>query len=432
MKEGNILGSIGLVLLFILAGSLFVAAETALLSLRESKLRSLAGRGRRGARVARLVANPNRYLAAAQVGVTVSGFLSAALGAERFSVYLRPVFKRWGLSAGLSGGVALVLSTLAVAFVSLVLGELVPKRLALQRTEAVALAAAPAIDRIASAFRPVIWLLSRATDLVVRLLGLDPKAGREEISSEELIDFVSGHAALTAEEREIVEEVFSASDRKVHEIMIPRTEVDFLDYNMSMDRAIAVAIEKKHSRYPVMRGSADDIVGFVHVRDLLDSNTRGTRLGALVRKVLFLPGTKRLLPALNELRAAQSHLAIVLDEYGGTDGIVTMEDIVEQLIGDIRDEYDTDSDDTTISVTGEYQVDGLSSLEDLAEETGIEVPEGPYETVAGFVVHRLGRMPKVGDLVVEGPVTFTVLAVDGRRIARLQIMRAPGDVDLAE
>ena len=157
------------------------------------------------------------------------------------------------------------------------------------------------------------------------------------------------------------------------------------------------------------------------------------RLGDLVREVLILPGTKRLLPALSELRAAHAHLAIILDEYGGTDGIVTLEDIVEQLIGDIRDEYDTDSsDDTTVSVTGDYQVDGLTSLEDLVDETGVEIPEGPYETVAGFVLHRLGRMPIVGDEIIEGEITLSVLALDGRRISRVQIRQAPSDPELAE
>jgi putative hemolysin len=433
MTLGDLWGSFALVLLFILVGGLFVAAEISLLSLRESQLRGLAGRGSRGARVVRLVANPNRFLAAAQVGVTVSGFLSAALGAERFSVHLRPVFQRWGLPNGLGNALALLLSTLVVAYFSLVLGELVPKRLALQRTEQIALTVAPSIDRIANIFRPFIWLLSKSTDLVVQLFGLDPGAKRDEISGEELIGLVSGHSALTAEERGIVEEVFSASDRQVHEIMVPRTEVDFLDYSMSIDRAIAIAIEKKHSRYPVMRGSADDIVGFVHVRDLLDPNLRGVRLGDLVREVLILPGTKRLLSALTELRAAHAHLAIILDEYGGTDGIVTLEDIVEQLIGDIRDEYDTDSsDDTTVSITGDYQVDGLTSLEDLVEETGIEIPDGPYETVAGFVLDRLGRMPIVGDEISEGKVTLSVLALDGRRISRVQIRPAPSVPELAE
>jgi putative hemolysin len=433
MTLGDLWGSSALVLLFILIAGLFVAAEISLLSLRDSQVRALATRGRRGARVAALVAQPNRFLAAAQVGVTVSGFLSAALGAERFSAHMRPTFERWGLSHGLSSALALFLSTLAVAYVSLVLGELVPKRLALHRTEQIALAAAPSIDRIAQVFRPAIWLLSKSTDVVVRLFGLDPKATREEISGEELIELVTAHTALSAEERGIVEEVFSASDRQLHEIMVPRTEVDFLDSGWSIDHAITFAIEKKHSRYPVTRGSADEISGFIHIRDLLDPNLRGVRLDDLVRDVVFLPGTKRLLPALSELRAAHLHLAIVLDEYGGTDGIVTLEDIVEQLIGDIRDEYDTDSsDDTTVSVTGEYQVDGLTSLAELSQETGVEVPEGPYETIAGFVLHRLGRMPIVGDEIVEGETTISVLALDGRRISRVQVMRAPANPELAE
>jgi putative hemolysin len=433
MTLGDLWGSFALVLLFILIAGLFVAAEISLLSLRDSQVRALATRGRRGARVAALAQNPNRFLAAAQVGVTVSGFLSAALGAERFSAHMRPTFEKWGLSHGFSSALALFLSTLAVAYVSLVLGELVPKRLALHRTEQIALAAAPSIDRIAQVFRPAIWLLSKSTDVVVRLFGLDPKAKREEISGKELIELVTAHTALSAEERGIVEEVFSASDRQLHEIMVPRTEVDFLDSGWSIDHAITFAIEKKHSRYPVTRGSADEISGFIHVRDLLDPNLRGVRLDDLVRDVVFLPGTKRLLPALSELRAAHLHLAIVLDEYGGTDGIVTLEDIVEQLIGDIRDEYDTDSsDDTTVSVTGEYQVDGLTSLDELSQETGVEVPEGPYETIAGFVLHRLGRMPIVGDEIVEGEITISVLALDGRRISRVQVMRAPANPELAE
>ena len=305
------------------------------------------------------------------------------------------------------------------------MGELVPKRLALQKTEAIALAAAPTIDRIAILFRPVIWLLSKSTDVVVRLFGVDPHKSRESISEEEIINLVSGHASLGITEREIVEEVFNATDRQIHEFMIPRTEVDFLDQSMSVSEARDIALTQAHSRYPVRRDSADDIVGFIHVRDLLDPARSHLGLSGFVRPLLFLPGTKFLIPALNEMKLGRHHMAIVLDEYGGTDGIITLEDIVEQILGDIHDEYDDDESVTTQALSGEYEVDGLTSLEDLAEETSIELPEGPYETLAGFILHHLGRLPEVGFRFSQEGVTFEILALDGKRISRVQMLIDP-------
>jgi len=338
----QILGNIAVVLLLILLGSLFVAAEIALISLRESQIKQLALKGKRGARVAALTENPNRFLAAAQVGVTFCGFLSAALGAERLGIYVEPELVKLGLTEGVAGLISLIGITIVIAYFSLVFGELVPKRLALFRTEAIALASAGIIDWLAKLFRPIIWLLSRSTDFVVRLFGLDPAEQRTQISEEELLDLVAGHAALSDEERDIVEEVFNASERQIHEVMVPRTEVDFMDASLTVGKAIGLAIDKAHSRYPVVRGSSDEVIGFIHVRDLLDTSlvTPGGKIQELVRNIIFLPGTKGILPALTEMRKQGQHLAIVLDEYGGTDGIITLEDLVECLIGDIRDEYD--------------------------------------------------------------------------------------------
>jgi putative hemolysin len=195
---------------------------------------------------------------------------------------------------------------------------------------------------VANAFRPIIWLLSKSTDLVLRIFGIDSKEERSQMSEEELLDLVAGHAALTDEERDIVEEVFNASERQVHEVMVPRTEVDFIDGSLSIAKAIALAAEKSHSRYPVVRGSSDEVIGFIHVRDLINPSLVNSqaKIQELCRNIMYLPGTKGILPALTEMRAQRQHLAIVLDEYGGTDGIVTLEDLVECLIGDIRDEYD--------------------------------------------------------------------------------------------
>ena len=418
--------SILIVVGLIVTGGLFVAAEIALISLRESQVKQLALRGKRGAIVAKLAANPNRLLGALQVGVTLTGFLSAALGAEKLGAYVIPWLEDLGVPEKSAPTTSLVGVTLVIAYFSLVFGELVPKRLALFRTEQIALASALFIDFVANLFRPIIWVLSHSTNLIVRLFGIDPKEQRTAISEEELLDLVAGHAALTDEERDIVEEVFNASERQVHEVMVPRTEVDFMDASLTVGKAIALAIEKAHSRYPVVRGSSDEVVGFIHVRDLLDTSlaTSNAKIQELARNIMYLPGTKGILPALTEMRKQRQHLAIVLDEYGGTDGIVTLEDLVETLIGDIRDEYDSDEVEISEeSRTGDFEIDGLISLEDLQEETGVELPEGPYETASGFVMHYLGRIPVEHDIVGVNGVRITVLSMEGKRAGRLLISR---------
>jgi putative hemolysin len=421
----QVLGDIGIVLLFIGTAGIFVAAEIALISLRESQIRQLAGKGKRGDRVVALTKNPNGFLAAVQIGITFLGFLSAAFGAERLGRYISPVFEDLGLSEGVSKTLALISITIVIAYVSLVFGELVPKRLALYRTEIIALAVAPLIDFTAKVFRPIIWLLSKSTDAIVKIFGIGAKEIRNEISEAELAELVSGHTSLSDEEREIVEEVFAAGDLQLHEIMVPRTEVDFMDVGLSITDAVAVAIEHSHSRYPVTRGSTDEVIGFLHVRDLLNPkihSSAGESILDLVRPVLNLPGTKGVLPALAEMRSKRSHIAVVLDEYGGTDGIITLEDLVECLIGDIHDEYDSEEVEVTPQArTGEFEIDSLISLEDLFDETGIVLPEGPYETVGGLVMDYLGRIPEPHDSITVNQVQITVLTVEGKRAGQLLI-----------
>ena len=416
--------AIALVLALILLASFFVAAEIALISLRDSQVKQL--KGKRGQRVAKLTENPNRFLAAAQVGVTVCGFLSAALGAEKLGVFVEPKLIDWGLSESAAKTISIIGVTLVIAYFSLVLGELVPKRLALFKSEAISLNSSFVIEGMARIFRPVIWLLSKSTDLVVSMLGIDPKGERSQISEEELMDLVSGHNALTDEEREIVEEVFNTSEKLVNEVMVPRTEVDFMDGSLTVSKAIALAVEMAHSRYPVVRGSSDEVIGFIHVRDLLDITNANpnSKIQDLVRPIMYLPGTKGVLPSLTEMRNQRQHLAIVLDEYGGTDGIVTLEDLVECLIGDIQDEYDQDENEiSTESRTGDIEIDGLTSLEDLESETGIVLPDGPYQTVSGYVMHFLGRMPKEHDVVNINGIRLVVISLEGHRVGQILISR---------
>src|SRR4051794_12881064 len=423
-----------MVVVFVLIGGAFSGAEIALVSLRESQVRGMAENGgRRGKAVQRLLSDPNRFLAAVQVGVTLAGFFSAAFGASTLSAPFADWLVSKGVSPGLSTTLALVLVTIGISYLSLVVGELTPKRLALQRAEGFSLIVAAPLNAIAKLSRPVIWLLSKSTDLLVRLVGGDPKVSGESISQEELRDLVAAHESLSSDERRLIDEVFRAGEREVREVMTPRTEVHFLEASMTASRAAKQVAESSWSRYPVVGRNEDDVVGFVHVRDLFLPNHpagRAATVGDLVREVKQLPGTARVLTALSQMRRENRHFAIVVDEYGGTDGIVTLEDLIEEVIGDIYDEYDgAVAPETDEPAEGPHEVDGLLNLDDFREATGLQLPEGPYETVAGYVLAELGRLPVVGDTVsVEGR-TLTVLELDGRRIARISVSAAPQPAD---
>lgn len=413
-----------------IVAAVFVAAEIALVSLRDSQVQRLAEfGGKRGRRLKKLLEDPNRFLAVGQVGVTVLGFLSAALGAERLGQYVTPVLLRWGMSEGAASIVSLIVVTLGVAYISLVIGELTPKRLALQRTEGIAMAVAPSLERMSRIFRPVIWLLSKSTDLVVRLLGADPQAAKEEMSGDELRGIVATSESLSRDERQLIGEVLDAGERDIREIMLPRGQVAFLDGGQTVSKAAREARDSPHSRYPVTGdGGQDDIVGFVHIRDLMfsDPSNRSLAVRDVTREVLHLPGSKKVLESLSQMRRGGHHLAIVVDEYGGTDGIITLEDLIEEIIGDIRDEYDADLPSTSSRLaSGDFEIEGGTNLSEFAALTGVELPEGPYESVGGYVMSRLGRVAELGDAVpIDTPRhsgTLTVSEVDGRRTARLHV-----------
>jgi putative hemolysin len=418
------LQSAGIVLALILIEALFVASEIALVSLRDSQVRRLAGRGRRGAAVAKLVGDPNRFLAVVQIGVTLTALLSSAYGAITLSETAKQaLIKHAGMSDGLAGFVGVVGVTLAISYVTLVIGELAPKRLGLQRAETGALLVAPFLDRMASVARPVIWGLSHSTNLVVRVLGGDPHTSREAISAEEVRALVAGNTEIAPDERDLIEEVFSAGKRQLREVLVPRTEVEFIDADTPLATAAKIAARSPHSRFPVCRDSHDEVVGFVHVRDLLDPQvtSRSVPIGEFVRPVPYLVASKRVLAALSEMRRDGHHLAIVVDEYGGTAGIVTLEDLVEELIGDIRDEYDVEDAQARRVHGGALEVDGLLNLGAFTDETGLRLPDGPYETVAGYIMAVLGHVPQAGESVEVSGRRLTVTEMDGRRVARLRL-----------
>jgi putative hemolysin len=415
--------NLGLVVVFVLVGGIFAATEIALVSLRESQLSRLERSGARGERVAAIARDPNRFLAAVQIGVTVAGFLSAAYGGATLAPDVAPYLEHLGVPAGAARTIALVLLTLLIAYLSLVLGELVPKRLALQRAARFSLVLGPPLDRFATLARPVIWLLSVSTDALVRLLGGDPTATGEDLTEEELREMVSTHRGLGEQERGILDDVFAASQTTLKEVMQPRGDVAFLDQQLPLTEAADRVRSLPFSRYPVLGAGVDDVVGFLHVRDLLGVGLDDRRRVADVRReVLLLPATNKVLPAVSTMREEGTHLAIVVDEYGGTDGIVTLEDLVEELVGEIRDEYDPSEvveTDSGENAEDRRCIDGGTTLEHFAESSGVVLDDGPYETVAGYVIARLGRIPEVGDSVEVDGFVLQVSAMSGARVTRL-------------
>jgi len=416
--------NIVLVVVFVLIGGVFAATEMALVTLRESQVNALASRGKRGQKVADLARNPNTFLSAVQIGVTVAGFASAAYGASSIAPSVTPLFVSLGLEQGAAATVATIALTLVIAYLSLVLGELAPKRLAIQRNAAFAYTVAPVLNGFAKLMRPVIWLLSISTNLLVRLLGGDPDKTGEELTEEELRDIVSSHEGLPDDERRILDDVLSLRDRHVSEVMRPRPEVVTLDAGGTIAEAAERVRDLPYSRYPVAEQTIDDVVGFVHVRDLYDEP--GRPLSAVMREIRYIPSTARVLPTLTAMRADGSHIAVVVDEYGGTDGIVTLEDLVEEVVGEIFDEYDTDAEQPLSE--GEHgTVKGRLNLQDFEEATGVPLPRGASDTVAGFVVERLGRLARVGDTVEVEGATLQVSAIERRRVSQLLVTRHPAD-----
>ena len=430
-----------LIFVFFLVGGLFAAAEMALVTLREPQIKALAKRGKRGRAIAELAHNPNRFLSAVQIGSTLAGFLSASFGAATLAHNLiSPQFQAWGWNRTVADIVALVSVTFVISFFSIVISELTAKRLAMQNPESYALVLTPLVNAIVVLFRPVIWLMGVFTNGLVRLLGGDPKAGKEQVTDEELRSMVTNSLTLGQEERRIVDEVFDAGERTLREVMVPRTEAHFLDAAMPAAKALRETKGAPYSRYPVIDGTPDQVVGFLHVRDLadLDPDLRSAPIGQLVRPVVFLPETVRVLRALTDLRRAHAHLVIVVDEYGGTAGIVTLEDLIEELIGDITDEYDVPPQPAPLPGSG--LLDGLTTLDEFADRTGYVLPDGPYDTLAGYFTAQLGEVARIGDAVTvrlqrESPaeddpgltLTMRVEAMDGRRIERVSLHRVEND-----
>ena len=406
-----------LVGVLVVLNGVFAGAELALVSLREGQLRRLEERGGSGAVLADLARDPNRFLATIQIVITLAGFFASASAAVTIA---RPLADALSFLGGAADGVAVVAVTLVIAYFTLVFGELAPKRLAMQRAEGWGLLVARPLSFLATLTRPVVWLLSRSADLVVRLLGGDPERRTEAVTHEEARDMALSIGHLSQQHRLIISGAFDISQRSLKQVLRPRPAVVVLDAASTPHQGVERLLESGYSRAPVApNAELDEVIGVVHVRDLID--TEAPTIAEVAHTPLVLPETVGALDALRRMRQGREHLAIVVNEHGSSEGIVTIEDLLEELVGEIYDESDRDVLTVERLPSGGFDVPGSFPIHDL-EDVGLDLPAGDYTTVAGLVLDQLGRIPETaGDSVVVGGWQLTVLEVEDRAIRRVRV-----------
>jgi len=429
--------------LTLLAG-IFVAAEIALISVRRSRVDQLVDEGRRGAsRVRRLIDDPGRFLAVIQIAITFIGFLSSAVAAVSLTSGLTELVARVEWLRGSAAAIAIVIVTVIVALFSIVVGELVPKALALAYPDRVALLLAGPVDLLGRLLRPVVAVLTSLTRAIVRPFGAHVTK-EAQITAEELkliVERGGEEGILEAEEEQMIHAVIELGERRVHEVMVPRTDIVGLQADASFEEAIDMIVAEGHSRVPAYDASLDEIAGILYAKDLLpflkaDALERPP-VRSLLRAPVLVPESMSIDDLLHEFQRRKVHLAVVLDEYGGTAGLVTIEDLLEEIVGEIQDEYDEEEPMAVRLGDDRFRVDGRLGVDDLAELwDGVELEledRDEYDTVGGLVFHRIGGVPRPGDRVDLGPVTLTVETTDGRRVGKLLASRGrPGDAPAAD
>lgn len=417
----DVLPQLGLVAVLVVLNAAFAGSEMALVSLRESQLQRLEGKGRRGRALAALARDPNRFLATIQIGITLAGFLASAAAAVSLA---EPLEEPLGFLGGAARPASIVIVTLVLSYLTLVFGELAPKRIAMQRAEGWGLLAARPLALVAAVTRPAVWLLSRSTDIAVRLLGGDPNRHGEEVTEEELRDMVSAQTGFTEQHRTIISGAFEIAERSLHEVVVPRRDVFVLPPEASAGEALQLLASSNHTRAPVAQdGNLDEFLGVVHLRDLVDAD--GASVGELTQPAPAFPETAGVLDALRTMQAGRHQMAIVINEHGGTEGIVTVEDLLEELVGEIYDETDQDILAVREEPDGARVLPGRFPIHDLPD-IAVELPEGPYSTVAGLVLHQLGFIPEhPGDVVRLHGWELEVMAVAGRAITEVRLRPDP-------
>ena len=428
---------LGVVVLLTILGGFFVSAEISLVSLRRSRIDQLVDEGNRTARIIRrLKDDPSRFLAVSQLGLTVLGFFASAYAAVSITGHLTEFLVQFGPFAQSATAISLITVTVLLALFTIVFGELVPKTIALGHPERVALLTARPIDVIARLLGPIVGFLTWCTRSITRLLGV--KVTREaQMTADELrliIERGGEDGILEAEEEQMINAVIELGQRRLHEIMVPRIDIVGLPVTATFDELIDAIIAEGHSRIPVYEESVDEVVGILYAKDMLRvlqlAPDARPALRSLLRPPVFVPESMSIDDLLHEFQRRKVHIAIVLDEYGGTAGLATIEDLLEEIVGEIQDEYDTEEPMVVRLSPDEARIDGRADVGDLAETFDLELEledEDEYDTVGGLIYHRIGGVPRPGDEVRVGGLTLTVESLDGRRVDKVLVVRRAAD-----
>ena len=431
-SSSSIIADLLIVALLILVNAFFAASEIAIISLNDNKVRRKAEEGdKKAIKLHRLISEPSHFLATLQVGVTLAGFLSSAFAAEKFADRL---YNLVGRDIPVFRSASVVIVTIILAYFSLVIGELVPKRIAQHYPEKLANAVVGTITTIGVIMHPFVRLLTISTNLVLRLLRIDPNQTDRNVTEEEIRMMVDvGHelGSIHEEEKEMIENIFEFNDMAVREIMTHRMDIVSLDIDANFEEVLQVALHEQYTRIPVYEDNIDNIIGILHIKDLLNYTAEGPResfsLRSIIRPPYLVPASKNTDVVFREMQKDRMQMAIVIDEYGGTAGIITMEDLLEEIVGNMQDEYDEEElaivkiDDTT------YQIDGMTSLDDVCDALGVELPDEDFETLAGFVIRLIGKIPDEHEHLSAryGNLLLKVLEMDEKRVAKVEVRILP-------
>lgn len=422
-----------LIFVLILANGFFSSAEIAVIAARRSNIKNLAEKGNRNAGlVQKLQDEPEPFLATVQLGVTLLGSAAAAVGGATAIQWIKPFFDQVPMLAGMSEFVSVSLVVLVISYVSLVLGELVPKSLALKYPEQIALAMAKPFDLFAKVLSPFVRLLTGSIRLFLKPIGGKVMPG-SFISEEEiklLLKEGREKGVFNQTEQELIHSVFEFNDISVKEVMVPRPKIHAIQLDTPSQELLKYVTENKFSRYPVYKTNFNDIVGILYFKDLLGVLTvdKPVVLKDLVHPAYFVPETMQVSHLLKELQRRRIHMAIVINEYGSVEGLVTMEDLVEEIVGEIQDEYDIEDRPVERLKDGSWVIDASLNVRDLRNDYGLPIPESAdYETLGGFVLAQLQDMPKGGEIIQYADYKYTIVDMDGRRIAKLKVEKKPAD-----
>lgn len=420
-------------LVLILINAFFAMSEIAIISLNDNKIKRMAEEGdKKALKVLKLTEDAAGFLSTIQIGVTLAGFLASAAAASNFAEPLAnaiaSLFKLEAPSAFLSG-LSMVIVTILISFVTLVFGELAPKRIAMKKSEGVAFGAVGMLLFIKKVMKPFVKILSFSTNLVIRLFGIDPNERDEEVTEEEIrimLDAGEENGVLDESQSEMINNIFEFDDVVVADIMTHRTDMEAVEVTDKIEDVVKISIAKGFSRIPVYEDELDNIVGIIYIKDLLPFVGKpipaNKKISKLMREVTFVPESKKCGDLFEEMTESHVQMVIVSDEYGGVAGLVTLEDLVESIVGNIQDEYDKEEEDAVQLNETTFDIDGTADIEEVEETLGIEFPEGEYDTIGGFIMSEIGHIPEENEKVevLYGGYKLTVLEVDERRIERIR------------